>query len=109
MTNQTSLTFGAPAIRDSETSVAAADRILPHLPRLERIVLDAILSAGPAGMTDAEVEAATGLAGNTVRPRRVYLQAHHYVYRTKHERPTPSGRCARVYVANIHMTTEGAV
>lgn len=25
MTNQTSLTFGAPAIRDSETSVAAMD------------------------------------------------------------------------------------
>ncbi len=109
MSNQTSLTFGAPAIRDSDTSVAAAASIVPHLPRLERIVLDAILSAGPAGMTDAEVEAATGLSGNTVRPRRRYLQQHHYVYRTQHERPTPSGRFARVYVANIHQATEGAV
>lgn len=54
-------------------SRAAADRMAPHALTARERVYAAIREAGPRGMTDLEIEAATGIKGSTVRPRRIEL------------------------------------
>lgn len=100
---QLPIAFGAPR-SDETTSAAAARQIEPHLERLQQRVLDAILRAGVSGLTDAEGQVATGLEGSTYRPRRRWLEQHHYVADSGMTRPTPSGRAAAVWVANIFAT-----
>jgi len=54
-------------------SRAAADRMAPHALTARERVYAAIREAGARGMTDLEIEAATGIKGSTVRPRRIEL------------------------------------
>lgn len=105
MSQQLPIPFGAPASRDG-TSRAAAEGITPHLERLQAVVLDAIVRSGVAGMTDAEGQEATGLEGNTYRPRRRWLEQHHYVQDSGRTRQTPGKRAAIVWTANIYQTRE---
>jgi hypothetical protein len=51
------------------------------------------------GMTDDEMEQATGFAGNTIRPRRGELIELQAVSETRWKRPTRTGCMATVYVA----------
>lgn len=105
MSEQVPIPFGAPSV-DKGTSREAAERIGPHLERLQGIVLDAIVRTGHAGLTDAEGQSSTGLEGNTYRPRRRWLEQHHYVLDSGRTRKTPTGRAAVVWVANIYQTRE---
>lgn len=82
-----------PAQSHSVTSVAAAASMKPHAGRLRDVVLQAI-AAAPA--TDEEIALRTGLAGNTVRPRRVELQRAGLVEECG-KRKTASGRNAVVW------------
>ena len=85
----------APAQRHSSTSVAAAKSIVPHLPRLERVVYDWLKEHGPS--TDEEMQVGIPMAPSTQRPRRVGLVARGLVIDTGSERPTSSGRNASVW------------
>lgn len=80
-----------------ETSREAARSIRSALPRLEAMVLSAL--SGCSGMTAHEMETATGLAGNTVRPRLVGLRERGLIEDTGERRVTPSGRKAVVWRA----------
>lgn len=80
----------------------AARRIAPQAGRLSEQVLSAIREAGAAGMTDAEIQAKTGLDGSTQRPRRVALLNQGLVANSNRKRRTPTGREATVWVAAEH-------
>ena len=80
------------------TSVAAKVAIAPSAAKQRARVFLYILNQGEAGATLNEIEAALGLAGNTVRPRRLELEKKGLVKDSGKRRPTPSGRAAIVWV-----------
>lgn len=84
-----------PFARSRDTSVEAAESMELAAPGLRGRVLEAIRQAG--GATDEEVVDATGLAGNTVRPRRGELEAMGLVRDSGLRRATRSGRSAIVW------------
>ena len=67
----TQLDLFAPAQRHSPTSVAAAERITPHVNRLQQVVLDKIREAG--SLTDNEGIASGVVGQNCWRARRIEL------------------------------------
>lgn len=79
------------------TSIAAAESIVGHLGRMELLVLRCII--GLNGCTSEEIESATQLNGNTIRPRVVTLREKGYVKDLDGTRTTRSGRQAAVHVA----------
>jgi hypothetical protein len=56
-----------------DTSAAAAISVMPRTGTQRRKVLDHIGRCGYDGATDAELQAALDLSGNSQRPRRVEL------------------------------------
>lgn len=78
---------------------AAAAEIAKSAPKLRAAVLEFIASRGAFGATDAEVQDALGMNGNTQRPRRRELEAAGHVRASGITRQTPSGRHATVFVA----------
>lgn len=88
-----------PAQEHSPTSVAAA-RAISGAPRhLDRVIVyRALVEAGAQGMTDEELQDATGLGGSTERPRRIDLVAENVVEDSKRVRRVRSGRSATVWV-----------
>lgn len=56
---------------DADASRDAAKKIVPHVERLERVVLQSLRLGA---MCDRCIQHATGLDGNTERPRRVALR-----------------------------------
>lgn len=102
--SQLALDFTRTPYSEPGTSRDAALSIERDLDRLERVVLAALLAAGPLGLTDQEIESATRLAGNTVRPRRGSLVDLGLVEDTNVRRTTSSGRFARVWrVAHLEV------
>lgn len=90
---------GWPIVPTPHATSAAAERsIIRAAPNLRRRVFDAIEAAGAAGLIAEEVEGATGLGGNTVRPRLMELAKEGRIMRAPRVRPTRSGRCAVVWV-----------
>jgi hypothetical protein len=87
----------ALAQEHSETSRLAAAAIEPHRANLQRRVYDAIVGNG--GLTAQEIEKATGLAGNTVRPRIVELVKAGSVIDSGTTRLTRSRRKAVVWIS----------
>lgn len=81
----------------SDTSRDAAHSIRREMPRLEALVLSHL--SGCSGATAQEIEVATGLAGNTVRPRLVGLRERGLVEDSGERRVTTSGRRAVVWRA----------
>lgn len=67
-------------------------------PSQQRQILDALVARGSLGCTDAELAELTGLAGDTVRPRRGELVAAGHVVAAG-TRKTKSGRAATVWIA----------
>jgi hypothetical protein len=63
----------APAVRDSVTSVASREAILPFASKQRESVFAAIEILGEA--SDQEVAAHTGISPDSVRPRRIELVA----------------------------------
>lgn len=88
-----------PFQRHSDTSREAAVRMYEKAPTIRRKVYEFIYSRGKAGATAAEVKAALGLRGSTVRPRIVELRQRGLVATTGRTRLTPSKRRASVNVA----------
>lgn len=84
---------------NTPTSMAAADSVQPHVESLRDRVLAAIRAAGFCGLTRDEAERATGLAGNTVRPRISELLAAGHIVPSGEIRRTKSNRPAEVLVA----------
>lgn len=82
------------------TSREASESVRASAAGMEADVLELLRSVWPDGMTDAEIEAHSGLGPNTARPRRVGLVLKGLVRDSGQRRPTPSGRAARVWVAS---------
>lgn len=89
------------------TAKRAAEAIAAHRPALLERVHRAIADAGADGMTAQQVEDATGLPGNTVRPRIVELRRAGLVVESDQTRPTRSGRSAVVLVAPPKRALQG--
>lgn len=81
----------------TRTSVDAAHDIKPHVPKLRSDVLLVLVARGAEGATAQEIEKATGLPGNTVRPRLVELRENGTVRDSGRKRSTDSGRLAVVW------------
>ena len=81
------------------TSREAADSVREAAAGMEATVLELLREIAPAGLTDAEIEARTGLGPNTARPRRIGLVLKGLVKDSGQRRLTPRGRQARVWVA----------
>jgi len=87
--------FDQPPDNGTATSNAAA-KAVPDAARLRACVLAAIAESA-AGLTREEIEAATGLSGNTVRPR-VWELVRTGLVAECGTRRTASGRAAAVIV-----------
>lgn len=85
-----------PAARDRPTSVDAAKRVRLRAPGYRERVLAAIQHGSK---TDEEIEAHTGLRGNTVRPRRLELLRALKIRDSGQTRVTSSGREAVIWEA----------
>jgi len=83
----------------TDTRSAAADRIGPHLDRLQQAVLGFIRARGDRGATDQELAAALELQSDTARARRVELRDAALVHDSGRRRPTSTGRRATVWIA----------
>lgn len=83
------------------TSRAAANAALQSQVERDRAaILDYITSEGDGGATDAEIENATGIRGNSARPRRIELARAGLIEgRDGITRKTGSGRAAVVWFA----------
>ena len=81
----------------STNSNAAAENSAPHIGSLHSRVLSYLCQA-QAGATDEELMDGTGIAPNTLRPRRRELQIMGRVKDSGATRPTKSGRKAVVWV-----------
>ena len=75
-----------------DTSHDAARAIGIVMSRKQKSVYVAILDAGAAGMTDEQIQAATGMNPSTQRPRRVELVERGLIVDSGRKRPTASGR-----------------
>lgn len=89
----------APFQPHSATSREAAESVEPHLRPMQDKVLEAIKQA-PS--TDQEIAAATGMAENSVRPRRIELYRLGLIVSFGTKR-TSSGRRATVWVIPGHV------
>lgn len=78
------------------TSIEAAESVRSTAATDRQRILDSIRSAGIHGMTREQIEVATGLTGNTVRPRCAELLAAGTIEEAGEIRRTKSGRAAKV-------------
>ena len=81
-----------PHQRHSETSRQAADEISPSVGRLQAVVLAELKTNGRG--TDEELMERTGLAANTLRPRRRELELKGLVRNSGEQRLTRAGKWA---------------
>lgn len=86
-----------PFVRNSDTSEAAADSVAGGTASKRRRILT-MISDAPAGMTDDEVEEATGWRHQTVSARRRELVLLGLLVDSGRRRLTRSGRGATVWV-----------
>jgi len=87
-----------PYVEGSDTSKEAAESMKPKGPHLRRMVFQYLLSRGPSGATDDEVETALGLRHQTASARRRELVLAEKVEDSGERRRTSSGRSAAVWV-----------
>ena len=90
---QKSLNNSAP------TSIAAARRIEPIVGTQRQILVEFVRGCGLDGATAQEMEVATGISGNSVRPRLVQLRRDGLIANSGRVRPTRSQRLAVVWIA----------
>jgi hypothetical protein len=81
------------------TRAAAGVAIRPDAARLRAKVFEYVKGRGAAGATDAEIQAALDMSGDTERPRRRELQQAGFIGDSGQVRQTPSGRAAVVWIA----------
>lgn len=83
-----------PRQRHSDTSAAAGASVEGVAGFLRGQVYGYLEACGPAGATDEEIQAATGMPANTERPRRVELTKALLIHDTGTRARTKSGRTA---------------
>lgn len=90
-----------PYVKGSVTSKTAAERMARSgkVGHDLRLLLKLIREAGESGLTDQEMEHASWLPGNTVRPRRGELADEGFIRDSGRKRKTISGCPAVVWVA----------
>jgi len=86
-----------PAQKHSKTSMEAARAMEPKAQTKREIVYAAILGAGSRGMTDDEIQVATGMNPSTQRPRRIELFRDLMIRDSGDVRPTRGGGNAVVW------------
>ena len=86
-----------PPHNGTPTSREAAHSVKPRVSKLRADVLVVLIARGEIGATAQEIEKATGLPGNTVRPRLVELRENGCVRDSGRKRKTDSGRLAVVW------------
>ena len=92
--------FDLPA----QCSQAAKDSVGLVLSEIRQAVLDHIMSCGARGCTDEEGQEATGILGNTWRPRRLDLERMLLIGHSHVTRVTKSGRKATVWLDPRYAT-----
>lgn len=101
--------FGPPAFTNSPVTRAAAGlAIRPDAARLRAKVFEYIKGRGGDGATDAEIQSALDMSGDTERPRRRELQQAGFIADSGQVRQTPSGRAAVVWVATAKQEKQEA-
>lgn len=80
------------------TSQAAAEANAPNAANQRERVLNAIITAGGAGLTDDEIQTKLEMPGNTQRPRRKELEQAARIEPAGTRLNTRGNRC-RVWVA----------
>lgn len=88
-----------PIHNHTETSIEAAEFIKPFRESCRDKVLRAIKESGERGLTREEIEAKTGLSGNTVRPRVSELFKMKKIKQSYQYGKTASGLKAEIVVA----------
>jgi hypothetical protein len=71
------------------------------------VILRAIIEAGNAGVTDAELETRLGMRAQSISPRRGELVKLGLIEPVGRRRPTPRGRSAAVWCATTAGMREG--
>lgn len=89
---------GAPFVRGSDTSKAAAASIEEHAKTLESMVFDLVRQSGDRGLTDDELEVLTQLSHQTVSARRRTLVLKRMLRDGGQRRRTRSKRMATVWI-----------
>ena len=89
---------GAPYVKDSETSKAAAVSVAGHTKQMRERIWRYIKAHGQRGRTCDEVEVGSGLCHQTVSARISELKRKSRLYQNG-KRPTRSGRPADVHIA----------
>lgn len=87
-----------------ETTRAAALAIEPIAPAILEQVFALIRSKGLDGCTADEIEAQTGIKGDTIRPRICTLREQGRIESLGEVRKTRSGRMAVVWVATGELS-----
>lgn len=95
--------FSPPWVKGSETSAAAADSMIPHLGKLQRLVVALAELRGPKGFTCDEAELALKQRHQSVSARIRELVQKGLLLKTELKRKTSSGRQAFVYIAPEHL------
>ena len=88
----------APFVLASATSLAAATSLSARLSKLEEEVYACLAEAEPVGLTDEELEAATGLSHQNESARRRSLVLKGLVRDSGRQRSNATGRSATVWV-----------
>lgn len=100
MDGLTQMTFAEqPPSVPRETSEEAAEAIKRKRLAQWRRIHERLILAGWGGLTDQEIQRATGLDPSTERPRRIELVNAGLVYDSGRKRRTLSGRRAIVWVS----------
>lgn len=90
----------SPGHRGVETSIEAASAIAPKLGRLQRMAEEAIVSAGPHGLTADELADRLDLDRYSIQPRTSELKAKGRIIDSGLRRLNGSGKRAVVWVAS---------
>ena len=88
-----------PHVKNSETSLEAAEEILPHVTSIASEILDYIRDMTFIGATCDEVERKLKIPHQTASARFIELERKGVIFKTDVTRKTRSGRRAVVYKA----------
>lgn len=90
----------APGHRGIDTSIMAAADIAASLGRMQSLVLTAVMSAGPHGVTTNEAAAQLRLDRGTVQPRTSELRRFGLIRDSGQRRLNANGKKAIVWISS---------
>lgn len=88
-----------PGHRNVDTSIAAANALVPKLGRLQRMTEGAIRDAGAYGLTADELAARLGMDRWSIQPRTSELRRKGLVRDSGQRRRNATGKLAIVWIA----------